>query len=162
MRTIGGDIPRRMARLGGWAALTGVFLLCRLAGAARAGNVSYVYDQGDRLLAAFDGNGNYANYQYDKAGNITAIVKGGTSGVAVFGYSPDHGLGGTQVTIYGLNFSPTASQNTVQFGSTAATVISATATTIVATMPGGSQVSTSPVTVTSPSGAATGPVFFVP
>ncbi len=161
MRTNVGGIARR-------AALAGVFLWCGLGGAARAGNLSYVYDRGDRLLAAFDGNGNYANYQYDMAGNITAIVRGGASGVAVFGYSPDEGsaVGGAQVTIYGLNFSSTASQNTVTSGLGTWTVLSSTTTAIVAKEPNitsGPSGQNSPacaITVTSPSGTATGPCFY--
>jgi YD repeat-containing protein len=127
-------------------------------GQAYAGTPSFVYDNGDRLLAAFNGNGNVSNYQYDRVGNVTAIVTSSTSSVAVFGYSPDHGAAGTQVTIFGNNFSPTASLNVVTFGGNAAGVISSTSTTIVATAPtinGGN----SNVTVTCPLGTATGPPF---
>lgn len=163
MRTNVGGIARQAARLVARGALAGIFLWCGLGGAARASDVSYVYDRGDRLLAAFDGNGNYANYQYDMAGNITAIVRGGTSSVAVFGYSPDEGpfYSSPQITIYGLNFSPIPSQNTVQFGSTAATVISSTTNTIVATIPNFAHSLVTTVTVTCPAGSATGPNFYV-
>jgi YD repeat-containing protein len=130
-------------------------------GPAYAGTPSFVYDNGDRLLAAFDGNGNVANYQYDKAGNITAIVTGSASAVAVFGYSPDHGAGDNfQVTIFGNGFSTTPSQNTVTIGTQQMTVISSTQSQIVA-KPVGS-IPTAPIVVTTPSGSATGPLFYVP
>ncbi|MBF6570939.1 MAG: IPT/TIG domain-containing protein [Candidatus Binataceae bacterium] len=131
-----------------------VFFLLIVAAPTEAGNVSYVYDNGDRLLAAYDGNGNVANYQYDQVGNITAIVKSSASAVAVFGYSPDHNTGG-QVTIFGNNFSTTSSQNTVTVGSIQATVLSSTQTQIVVSAPS----SSGPITVTTPSGSATGPGF---
>jgi YD repeat-containing protein len=141
--------------------LTLIFgLLAAMAMRAEAGNILYVYDNGDRLLAAFDGNGNVANYQYDRVGNITAIVRSSISAVAVFGYSPDHAVFGTQVTIFGNNFSTTPSQNTVKFGTASASVVSSTATTIVATVP--TIIGPAGVTVTCPAGTATGPYFFQP
>jgi YD repeat-containing protein len=130
-----------------------------------AGAPSFVYDNGNRLLAAFDGNGNVANYQYDQVGNITAIVAGSASAVGVFGYSPDHSslFSGKQVMIFGNNFSANPSQDTVTFGPAAATVISATSTTIVVSLPTFSpQTNGVGVTVTSPAGSANGPWFPVP
>jgi YD repeat-containing protein len=132
-------------------------LLAAMITRTEAGTVSYVYDNGNRLLAAFDGNGNVANYQYDRVGNITAIVSGSASSVAVFGYSPDNSTG-AQVTIFGNNFSATASQDTVTFGGTAASVVSATTTTIVVSPP--SIRDAVAVTVTCPAGSATGPDFY--
>jgi len=141
-----------------------VFFLLVVTTRTEAGNVSYVYDNGDRLLAAYDGNGNVANYQYDQVGNITAIVKGSASAVAVFGYSPDHGAeqGQIQVAIFGNNFSTTPSQNTATIGGRSLTVISSTQSQIVATLPSSGGFSTGPITVTAPSGSATGPTFYVP
>ena len=141
-----------------------VFFLLIVATRIEAGNVSYVYDNGDRLLAAYDGNGNVANYQYDKAGNIIGIVKSSASSVAVFGYSPDHApeQPPIQITIFGNNFSTTPSQNTVTIGSRNFTVVSSTLTQIVATLPSSGGFSTGPITVTTPYGSASGPNFFVP
>jgi YD repeat-containing protein len=127
-------------------------------GRAHAGTPSFVYDNGSRLLAAFDGNGNVANYQYDLVGNITAIVRSSASAIAVFGYSPDHGAAGTQVTIFGNNFCTTP---TVKFGSASASVVSSTSTTILATAPtlvGGANA----VSVTCSAVTATGPGFIQP
>ncbi|AWX44710.1 Lactocepin [Flagellimonas maritima] len=52
-------------------------------------------------------------------------------------FSPISGPVGTAVTIEGTNFSTTAANNTVTFGTVAATVASATATKIVASVPSG-------------------------
>jgi large repetitive protein len=124
---------------------------------AYAGTPSFVYDNGDRLLAAFDGNGDVANYQYDQVGNVTAIVSGSASNVAVFGYSPDNNTG-AQVTIFGNNFSATASQDSVTFGGVATSVLAATTTTLLVSPPSNSSAVT--VTVTCPAGSATGPSFY--
>lgn len=127
---------------------------------AYAGTPSFVYDNGNRLLAAFDGNGDVTNYQYDRMGNITAIITGSAANVAVFGYSPDHAPAGSPITIFGINFSPTASQNTVTIGGNPATVLSSTATTIVVTNPFPNGIE--PFTVSCPAGYAFGPNFFAP
>jgi len=121
---------------------------------SEANNVSYTYDAGGRLLAAFDGNGNVANYQYDQASNLTAIVTGSASSEYVFGYSPDTGSSGTQVTIYGNNF---GSNPTVTFNGAGASVISSSATQIVVTAPSSTS---GTVSVTTSTGTATGPEFY--
>jgi len=127
---------------------------------SEAGNVSYTYDAGGRLLAVFDGNGNVANYQYDPLGNLTAIVKSSASSVLVFGYSPDANSGAGQITIYGNNFSATPSQNIITFYDTNPTVVSSTTTQIVITAPYYNGLSSGYITVTSPGGSATGPLLY--
>lgn len=51
--------------------------------------------------------------------------------------SPESGLAGTRVTITGTGFNPVAGQNTVTFNGTAATVVSASATSLVVIAPDG-------------------------
>lgn len=133
-----------------------MFGFALVAVAAQAGNVSYTYDVGGRLLAAYDGNGNLTNYQYDRADNIIAILTSSASSEAVFGYSPDHGAAGTNVTIYGNDF---GSSPTVTFNGASASVVSSNGSQIVVTL---QSPSTGPVVVTSSTGSATGPIFFVP
>ncbi|NHA05151.1 hypothetical protein G7092_15180 [Mucilaginibacter sp. HC2] len=77
--------------------------------------------------------------------------------LGVSSLSPDNGLDGTVVTITGTGFNTTASQNQVYFNGNAATVTSATATTLVVTAPVGT--TTGPITVKANGLTATGPVF---
>ncbi|HZX59817.1 MAG TPA: IPT/TIG domain-containing protein [Mucilaginibacter sp.] len=71
--------------------------------------------------------------------------------------SPSSGLAGVSVTINGSNFDKTASGNTVKFNGFAATVTSATTSSLVVTAPAGG--STGAVTVTTSGGTATGSTF---
>lgn len=66
---------------------------------------------------------------------------------------PTSGSVGTQVTITGTNFSSTLAGNTVKFNGVTASVISSTATQIVATVPTGA--TTGAITVTATGGTAT-------
>ncbi|MCR8560282.1 IPT/TIG domain-containing protein [Mucilaginibacter sp. BJC16-A38] len=76
---------------------------------------------------------------------------------AITAISPTSGTVGTTVTITGSAFAPSAADNTVKFNGTAATITSATATTLVVTAPAGG--GTGSVTVTTTGGTATGPTF---
>ncbi|MCB0488635.1 MAG: IPT/TIG domain-containing protein [Cyclobacteriaceae bacterium] len=70
---------------------------------------------------------------------------------------PTRGGAGTEVIITGRNFSSTLSENEVTFNSVAATVVSATATQIVAKVP--FDALTGKVVVTTSAGTASGPEF---
>ncbi|MGZ3767517.1 MAG: IPT/TIG domain-containing protein, partial [Mucilaginibacter sp.] len=76
---------------------------------------------------------------------------------AITSISPSSGLAGVSVTISGSNFDASASGNTVKFNGSAATVTSATTTSLVVTAPAGG--SSGSITVTTTGGTATGPVF---
>jgi hypothetical protein len=124
-------------------------------------------------------NGTAATVQSATATSVTvAAPAGGTSGAVsvtttdgtaagpVFTYttpptitaiSPVSGAAGTVVTITGTNFKTTAADNTVKFNGVAATVQSASATSITVAAP--STGTTGAVTVVTADGAATGPVF---
>ncbi len=54
---------------------------------------------------------------------------------SISAFTPTSGTAGTSVTITGLNFSTTASQNTVRFNGVQATVTAATITTLTVTVP---------------------------
>lgn len=75
----------------------------------------------------------------------------------ISGISPTNGVAGTEVTISGTNFSPTASENNVAFNGTAATVSSATTTQLVVVVPPGA--STGNVTISVNGRNAEGPIF---
>jgi len=69
-----------------------------------------------------------------------------TGGPALSGFYPPGGLPGTSVTISGLHFSTTPSQNTVYFHGIPAAVSAATSTTLTVTVPAGATTGTIQVT----------------
>jgi YD repeat-containing protein len=144
------------------------------------GGISYVYDANGRLVEVIDGqSGNTAIYQYDAVGNLLSIKTnssggggggsggggsgGGTGGggtsISISAISPDQGPVGTQVTISGSGFSPTASLDSVSFNGATATITSATATQIVASVPSGA--TSGSVIVTSESAQTNAVTFTV-
>ena len=97
-----------------------------------------------------------ANVQLTNAGNYTVLVSNLISSVlssnatltvlplysptnvpVITSFSPAAGAAGSSVTISGLNFSPLAGSNTVYFGAVMATVVSASPTNLVVTVPVG-------------------------
>lgn len=121
--------------------------------AQQSGPVQYVYDALGRLVKVIDGQGNVAEYVYDAVGNILEIRRSTISGLAMFDFTPQGGAVGTTVTIQGQGFSPTPANNVVTFNGAAAAVTSATATSLVVTVPPGA--TTGPVAVTVSSNTAT-------
>lgn len=94
-------------------------------------NTTYNFD-----VIGFNGtvpNENYLTSVYATA-NVTTLA---ASIPTITSFSPGSGPVGTVVTITGTNFNPTASNNTVFFGSVKATVVSATATQLVVVVPAG-------------------------
>lgn len=75
----------------------------------------------------------------------------------ISGISPTSGPAGTIVTITGTNFKTTPTDNTVQFNGVAATVQSATASTLTVVAPASG--STGAVTVSTSDGTASGPAY---
>jgi YD repeat-containing protein len=122
------------------------------------GAVSYIYDQLGRLTGVVAENGSAAAYHYDAVGNILSITRQGPTDVSIIQFTPQTGSPGTTVTISGTGFSATASQNTVKFATTTATVNSATKNQLTVTVPAGAE--TGPVTVTTPFGTATSTTAF--
>ncbi|MBI3302591.1 MAG: IPT/TIG domain-containing protein [Deltaproteobacteria bacterium] len=125
---------------------------------AQAAPSSYVYDDAGRLIAVIDPAGETATYTYDAVGNLLAISRQSSALLSLLNFTPKSGPIGTVVTIYGTGFSTTASQNTVTFNGTVATVTSATTTQIVTSVPAGA--TTGPITVTTPNGSVTSSVVF--
>lgn len=147
-----------MARAARWIFLLCVLFLSLPFLASAQSNITYVYDDLGRLVAVIDPSGDTARYYYDAVGNLLSITRASSSQVSVLYFSPAKGPVGTQVTIYGTSFSTTPSQNTVQFNGIAATVVSSTATQIVATVP--SSATTGAISVTAPAGSATSATSF--
>jgi len=125
-----------------------------------ADQAQYFYDELGRLVGVVDGQGNAAVYNYDAVGNLLSIQRftSGTTGIGIFLVAPASALVGANVTVHGFGFSATPTDNVVKFNGTTATVVSATATSLVATVPTGA--TTGPVTVTNANGTATSPSTF--
>lgn len=81
-------------------------------------------------------------------------------GPSIAGFTPNAALPGATVTITGTNFIATAAQNIVSFNGTAATVISATETSLVVTVPEGA--ATGPISVTVDGTKVTSSASFTP
>src|SRR5262249_18129437 len=85
-------------------------------------------------------------------GNLLSITRYAATAVLIVDFSPGQGPVGTTVTISGVGFSATASQNTVRFSGTQATVSAAAATQLTVTVPAGA--TTGPISVTTPAGGS--------
>ncbi|HUB79747.1 MAG TPA: IPT/TIG domain-containing protein [Bryobacteraceae bacterium] len=111
-------------------------------------NFRYFYDGNGQLFRVLDSSGNLLEYDYDASGNPTQIRRStvGAGSLAILNVVPARGVAGATVTIYGQNFSTTASGDTVLFNGVAATVVSASSTALVVSVPAG--VTTGPVSVT--------------
>jgi YD repeat-containing protein len=114
------------------------------------GTSRYVYDDNGRLRAVIAPNGEANVYEYDPAGNITAIRRNAATVLEVLDFFPREGGPGTLVTIVGSGFG--AGVNSVAFNGTAATITTSTSQ-IVATVPAGA--TTGVITVMTPNGTAT-------
>lgn len=115
---------------------------------ATAAALRFVYDEVGRLVAAVDLNGETARFDYDAVGNLIRIVRQPSSTLSVLALSPHTGPAGTIVTISGTGFSTVIAENAVTFGGTTAIVTSASATSLVVTVPAGIPVGSVAVAVT--------------
>jgi YD repeat-containing protein len=100
----------------------------------QSGTISYVYDTVGRLIAVYDPSGNAAVYSYDLVGNLLSITNYSANQLAAFYLNPNNSQSGSTVTIDGTDF---CSSPTVSFNGIDATVVSATSTKIVVTVPSG-------------------------
>jgi hypothetical protein len=128
-------------------ALVLIVALAALPVAAQQGGVTrYVYDQNGRLRAVISPNGEAAVYEYDPAGNFTAIRRLGTNACEALEFTPRQGPFGAKVTIYGVGFKGEVSA--VSFNGVAARIVSQTPASVVVEVP--SSATTGPITVTVP------------
>lgn len=110
------------------------------------GGREFVYDNGGRLIRVIGADGTTVEYLYDTAGNLVEVRRISINGIAIFGISPQQGPVSSSVTIQGQGFSATPAANDVRFNGTAATVLSASVSSLTVTVPAGA--TTGPVTVT--------------
>ncbi len=125
---------------------------------------TYIYDDSGRLTAAIDTVGNQITYTYDAVSNIVSVTRGsspGASQLAILNFTPQSGSPGATVTIIGQNFSSTAANNAVTFNGIAATVLSATSTTLTVTVPPTATTGPVAITVNGATATATSPFTVV-
>ena len=111
----------------------------------------YIYDDNGRLRAVVSPTGAAAIYDYDPAGNITAIRRLGVDGFELLSFAPTVGAVGDRVTLYGVNIGVVV--NSVTFNGVAAQVTESSPTKVVAIVPNGA--TTGPITLTTARGSAT-------
>ncbi|SFI21888.1 IPT/TIG domain-containing protein, partial [Collimonas sp. OK307] len=116
-------------------------------------SISYIYDPVGRLVEAVALNGTNSQYSYDVVGNILASQQHAGAAISITEFIPSSGPAGTTVTIYGSGFNPTPANNTVNFNGVAATVATATATSLSVVVP--TSATTGPISVTNTNGTVT-------
>jgi YD repeat-containing protein len=97
----------------------------------------YFYDDLNQLTKVVDSTGVVVTYIYDAVGNITQISRSSVApgALTIFSFTPQDVAAGATVTIQGQGFSATASNDVVTVNGVAAQVVSATANTLVITVP---------------------------
>lgn len=131
-----------------------IVVLALIAGSiahAQGTTTHYVYDDNGRLKAVIAPNGEANIYEYDPAGNITAIRRNASNILELLDFYPRTGTPGTTVTIVGTGFGGGVSS--VAFNGTAAQIVSVSSPQLVVTVP--AEATTGPITVTTPGGSAT-------
>jgi YD repeat-containing protein len=119
------------------------------AGAQQGGTTTYVYDDNGRLHAVISPSGEAAVYEYDAAGNLTAIRRLAADSLSILSFSPHEGLPGDQVVFTGTGFG--GGVTNVSFNGASAAVVSVSSSRVVATVP--QAATTGLVTITTPTGS---------
>jgi YD repeat-containing protein len=128
-----------------------IFALPLLVEAQKGGLTRYIYDANGRLHAVLSPNGEATVYEYDAAGNFTAIRPLTSNQLEILDFTPREGVPGDLVTFYGVGFGGGVSS--VSFNGANAQIVSFDQTTVVAIVP--PVATTGIVTITTPSGSAT-------
>jgi YD repeat-containing protein len=125
--------------------------------AQQGGTTRYVYDDNGRLRAVVTPAGEAAVYEYDPAGNFTAINRISADTLTLLAFFPHEGGAGDQVTFVGTGFN--AGVTSVSFNGSAARIVEVTPSAVIAEVPDAA--TTGPVTIITPRGALITPVNFV-
>jgi YD repeat-containing protein len=125
--------------------------------AQQGGTARYVYDDNGRLVAVISPTGEANVYDYDAAGNFTAIRRLTTNDLAVLTFSPRSGLPGDVITFVGVGFGNGVSN--VSFNGASAQIVSFNANTIVVVVP--QAATTGPVSITTSKGTVSTALPFV-
>jgi len=121
------------------------------AGAQQGGRTTYVYDDNGRLHAVISPSGDAVVYEYDPAGNITAIRRLAADLLSIISFSPHEGLPGDPVTFIGTGFGGGVTD--VSFNGASAAIVSVTNSKVIANVP--ADATTGLVTITTPTGSVT-------
>ena len=132
--------------------------------AQQAVTFQYVYDDLNRLFEVIDSTGVAIQYVYDAAGNNVRIVRSSVTpgALTIFQVTPGTALTSATITIQGQGFSPVASGNTVTVNGLALPVVSATATTLVVSVPPGATSGTISITVGGVTVTSSSPELILP
>ena len=97
----------------------------------------YFYDDLNQLAKVVDSTGIVIQYVYDPVGNILQINRSTVApgALTIFNITPSTVATGGRLTIQGQGFSTNISQDSVTIDGLAATVLSATATSLVVLIP---------------------------
>jgi len=143
--------------------MSAMWLLCSALlwiGLVQAQSTRYVYDANGRVVAVTGGTGTSVQYSYNTLGHNSQVSAPLSPGqLAIFAFMPTHGETGTQVAIQGQGFDSNAANDTVSFNGAVATVLSASPTELVATVPNGA--TSGPISVTADGQTATSATPFV-
>lgn len=107
----------------------------RFASPLQGGASRYVYDDAGRLHAVVTANGEGAVYEYDAAGNMTNIRRIASDVLEILSFSPREGAAGDFVTIVATGLS--AGVSSVSFNGTAARIVEAAGSAVIAEVPSG-------------------------
>lgn len=132
-------------------------LIASTALAQQGGTSTYVYDEDGRLHAVLSPLGEAAVYDYDAAGNFTAIRRLTANDLELLNFTPHQGPVGTLVTIFGTGFNQGI--NSVSFNGANATIVGLTLFSVVAVVP--PNATTGPISVTTPRGTVNTTTPFV-
>ena len=124
--------------------------------AQHGGTTRFVYDDNGRLTSVISPNGEAAIYDYDAAGNFTAIRRISADTLTLLAFFPHEGSARDEVTFVGAGFN--AGAMSVSFNGVAAQIASVTPSALVAVVP--DTASTGPVTIVTPRGTLVTPVPF--
>lgn len=94
----------RILRVAAIALLLGSFLTPATRAFQAGGTTYYVYDDNGRLVAVVSPAGEAAVYEYDAAGNFTALRRIATDTLQLLSFFPQEGGAGDQITFVGTGF----------------------------------------------------------
>jgi YD repeat-containing protein len=128
--------------------LSFLLLISLQTSAQQGGTTTYVYDDDGRLHAVLSPLGEAAVYEYDAAGNFTAIRRLTPNELELLTFTPHQGPVGTQVTIFATGFNQGVSS--VSFNGFTAQIVTTSLVSVVAIVPQGA--TTGPISVVTPRG----------
>ncbi len=132
------------------------FVLPMPVAAQQGGTTTYVYDDNGRLHAIITPTGEAVVYEYDAAGNATAVRRLAADALELFSFSPHEGIPGDLVKFTGVGFSKGV--NSVLFNGITARIVGGTPATVVAEVPQGA--TTGLVTINTSRGSVMTPIPF--